>query len=302
MCGKHRCECSEITATLQRGFPGIGWRQWNDKFRTTLRHFIKGDPGFVSDLMTRMYGSSDVFPDSQREAYRPYQSVNYASSHDGLTLYDFVSYNSAESWNCGERDGEEGITSDVMRLRKKQVKNFASLLLLSNGTPMFRAGDEFLQTQIGNPNPYNLDNSTTWLDWSRLESHRDVFRFFQKMIGFRKAHPNIARSVFWRDDVKWYGLGESVDWSQESRSLAYCLHGASVNDNDLYVMINAHWQPLSFTIQEGEPGEWKRIVDTDFDSPDDFSDPAGASFVASSSYTVRSRSVVVLLRSEPTRP
>jgi isoamylase len=100
-----------------------------------------------------MYGSSDVFPDSQREAYRPYQSLNYVSSHDGLTLYDLVSYNSDESWNCGEHDGEEGISSDVMRLRKKQVKNFASLLLLSNGTAMFRAGDEFSQTQSGNPNP-----------------------------------------------------------------------------------------------------------------------------------------------------
>jgi isoamylase len=124
MCGLHRCECAEVTATLQGGFPGIGWRQWNDKFRTTLRHFIKGDPRFVSDLMTRMYGSSDVFPDSQSEAYRPYQSLNYVSSHDGLTLYDLVSYNSDESWNCGESDGDTGITSDVMRLRKKQVKNF----------------------------------------------------------------------------------------------------------------------------------------------------------------------------------
>ena len=301
MCGKHRCACPEITATLQRGFPGIGWRQWNDKFRTTLRHFIKGDPGLVSDLMTRLYGSSDVFPDSQREAYRPYQSVNYASSHDGLTLYDLVSYNSGESWNCGERDGEEGVTSDVVRLREKQVKNFASLLLLSNGTPMFRAGDEFLQTQRGNPNPYNLDSSTTWLDWSRLEAHRDIFRFFQKMIAFRKAHPSIARSVFWRDDVKWYGPGESVDWSHESRSLAYCLHGASVNDGDLYAMINAHWQPLSFSVQEGEPGEWKRIIDTGLDGPHDFTDSAVAPVLASSSYTVQSRSVVVLLRSEPSR-
>jgi glycogen operon protein len=296
MCGKHRCECSEITATLQRGFPGIGWRQWNDKFRTTLRHFIKGDPGFVSDLMTRMYGSSDVFPDSLGEAYRPYQSLNYVSSHDGLTLYDLVSYNSGESWNCGDYDGEEGVSSDVMRLRKKQVKNFFSLLLLSNGTPMFRAGDEFLQTQSGNPNPYNLDNSSVWLDWSRLDAHKDTFRFFQKMIAFRKRHPSLARSVFWRDDVKWYGLGESVDWSHESRSLAYCLHGASVNDNDLYVMINAHWLPLSFTIQEGEAGDWRRIVDTAEDSSGDFVDAGTATPLSSLTYTLQPRSVVVAVR------
>ena len=296
MCGMPRCECCEVTAALQRGFPGIGWRQWNDKYRTTLRHFVKSDAGFVSDLMTRIYGSSDVFPDSLQQASRPYQSLNYVSSHDGLTLYDLVSYNTDESWNCGGPDGEENISPDVMRLRKKQVKNFISLLLLSNGTPMFRAGDEFLQTQNGNPNPYNLDDPTTWLDWGRLEAHRDIFRFFQKMIGFRKMHPSICRSTFWRDDIKWYGVGKDVDWSHESRSLAYCLHGSSMNDSDLYVMVNAYWQPLSFAIQEGEPGDWKRFVDTDMGSPDDITDPATAPALSSLLYMVQARSVVVLLR------
>jgi isoamylase len=296
MCGMHECGCSEITAALQRSFPGIGWRQWNDKFRATIRHFAKSDSGFVSDLMTRIYGSSDVFPDSLQEASRPFQSLNYISSHDGLTLYDMVSYNSADSWNCGERDGEKDVDADVMRLRKSQVKNFVCLLLLSNGTPMFRAGDEFLQTQGGDGNPYNIDSPTTWLDWRRLEAHGDIFRFFQKMIEFRKSHPSVARSVFWRDDVKWYGVGKDVDWSYESHSLAYCLHGDSENDGDLYVMINAYCQPLTFRIQEGNSSEWKRIIDTNMDSPDDIADPSTASALSSLDYQVQPRSVVVLLR------
>ena len=296
MCGMHECGCQEVTAALQNGFPGMGWRQWNDKYRTTLRHFIKSDAGLVSDLMARIYGSSDVFPDSLQEAARPYQSLNYVSSHDGLTLCDLVSYNSDESWNCGGPDGEEGISADAMRLRKKQVKNFISLLMLSNGTPMFRAGDEFLQTQNGNPNPYNLDNSTTWLDWSRLETHKDIFRFFQKMMAFRKMHPSVSRSAFWRDDVKWYGVGKNVDLSYESRSLAYCLHGSSMNDSDLYVMINAYWLPLEFNIQEGAAGDWKQIVDTHQESPADFCDSETIPSLASLAYSVRPRSLVVLLR------
>jgi glycogen operon protein len=297
MCGQHQCECPKVTAALQRGFPGIGWRQWNDKFRTTVRHFVKGDPGNVSDLMTRLYGSADVFPDSLQEACRPYQSLNYVSAHDGLTLYDLVSYNSSDSWNCGDRDGEADRGADVMQLRKKQVKNFLCLLMLSNGTPMFRAGDEFLQTQYGDGNPYNADGLNTWLDWDRLEANKDMFRFFQGMIAFRKSHPSLGRSVFWRDDVKWYGVGKQVDWSYGSHSLAYCLHGASANDCDLYVMINAYWEPLSFTLQEGEPGDWKRIVDTDMDSPDDFTDTPNPPVLPSLAYTVQPRSVVVLTRS-----
>jgi isoamylase len=296
MCGQHQCECAKVTAALQRGFPGIGWRQWNDKFRTTVRHFVKGDPGFVSDVMTRIYGSADVFPDSLQEACRPYQSLNYVSAHDGLTLYDLVSYNSPDSWNCGDRDGEADIGADVMRLREKQVKNFLCLLLLSNSTPMFRAGDEFLQTQYGDGNPYNVDGPSTWLDWNRLGAHKDMFHFFQRMIAFRKSHPSLGRSVFWRDDVKWYGVGRQVDWSDASHSLAYCLHGASANDSDLYVMINAYWEPLSFTIQEGEPGDWRRIIDTNEESPGDFADAGAASPLSSLTYTVQPRSVVVVVR------
>ena len=198
----------------------------------------------------------------------------------------------------GKRTGEAGISADVVGLRKKQAKNFIALLMLSNGTPMFRAGDEFLQTRKGDPNPYNVDNSTSWLDWSRLETHKDTFRFFQEMITFRKKHPSLSRSTFWRDDVKWYGVGKRMDLSYESRSLAYCLHGASLSDSDLYVMINAYWLPLEFSIQEGTPGDWKQIVDTHLGGPDDFRDPETVSHLASLAYTVQPRSVVVFIRTK----
>ena len=288
--------CSTSVSALQRSFPGIGWRQWNDRFRTTVRRFVKSDAGMVSDLMTRIYGSADAFPDSAREAYRPWQSLNYVSSHDGLTLYDLVAYNSSDSWNCGEFDGETDVGSEVLSLRMRQVKNFCCLLLLSNGTPMFRAGDEFLQTQKGNGNTYNVDSELSWLDWSRLERHPDIFRFFQKMIAFRKDHPSLGRSVFWRDDVQWYGVGREVDWSHESRSLAYSVHGNSENDDDIYVMINAYWQSLEFVIQEATRGKWKRIVDTALDTPNDFTDSTDAPSPASSTYRLQARSIAVFIR------
>ena len=83
--------------------------------------------------------------------------------------------------------------------------------MLANGIPMIVAGDEFLNTQRGNNNPYNQDNDITWLDWSRLEDNRDVFRFFKLMIAFRKSHPCIGRPTFWREDVTWYGADGPVD-------------------------------------------------------------------------------------------
>ena len=294
---------------LGRGFPGATWLQWNARYRDDVRRFVKGDQGMIPDLMRRIYGSDDLFPDGRADAYHAYQSVNYIDSHDGFTLYDLVSYNQKNnwknghnnqdgtdenfSWDCGH-EGEEGAPAAVLTLRRKQVKNFCCLLLLSNGIPMFRAGDEFLNTQFGNNNPYNQDNELGWLDWSQLQANRDIFRFFKCMIAFRKSHPSLCRSRFWREDISWYGTGPTVDLSPDSRSLAFCLHGASQADNDIYVMINAYWQELQFQIQEGAPQDWIRIVDTDLPCPDDFSEPGLP--LQQLTYRVSPRSVVVLLR------
>jgi glycogen operon protein len=197
------------------------------------------------------------------------------------------------SWNCGW-EGDDGLPAEVSLLRKRQAKNLCCLLFLANGTPMFRAGDEFLQTQGGNNNPYNQDNQTTWLDWDRLQTHADIFRFFKTMIAFRKAHPSLGRSRFWREDVRWHGTGAEVEMGHESRSLAYYLRGASQGDQDLYMMINAGSNELTFHVQEGRDGEWSRAVDTSLDSPHDIR-PAGQEVPLNSQvYVLTGRSVAVL--------
>jgi isoamylase len=299
------------TYQLGRSFPGMSWLQWNDRFRDDVRSWVKSDPGSVPGLMARLYGSDDVFPDTPDDAFHAYQSVNFVTAHDGFCLSDLVSYNEKHneangegnrdgttnnrSWNCGW-EGNAGVPADVLELRKRQVKNFCCLLFLANGTPMLCAGDEFMNTQGGNNNPYNQDNETTWLDWDRLERHQDVFRFFQQMMAFRKRHPSLGRSRFWRGDISWYGTGPDVDMSHGSRTLAFCLHGAAEGDRDIYVMISAYWEPLSFTIQEGSPQEWSRVVDTALPSPDDVLEPGREAPVQSSDYVVGPRSVVVLMR------
>jgi glycogen operon protein len=159
---------------------------------------------------------------------------------------------------------------------------------------MFCAGDEFMRTQQGNNNPYNQDNETSWVNWDFLSKNADIFRFFQKMIAFRRAHPSIGRSRFWREDVRWYGVGPQVDRSYNSHSLAFCLRGASQGDCDLYVMINAYNKSLPFVIQEGDAGGWRRIVDTALPHPEDFIDSQERVVLNSPNYVVEARSVVIL--------
>jgi len=300
---------------LGRAFPGIGWLQWNGRFRDDVRSFVRGEPGKVGALMQRLYGSDDLFPDRLEETCRPQQSINFVTAHDGFCLYDLVAYdrkhNEANghgntdgiddnlSWNCGI-EGDADTPDAVRALRQQQAKNFAALLLLANGIPMIVAGDDFLNTQRGNNNPYNQDNDITWLDWARLEDNRNVFRFFSLMIAFRKAHACIGRSTFWREAVSWHGANGPVDLDHESRCLAYSLRGTSVGDDDLYVMVNGHWADHVFTVADGDPSDWRRVVDTARPSPDDIIEPGHEPTLDTPRYTVRARSVVVLRRERHT--
>jgi isoamylase len=288
---------------LGKNFPGLSWFQWNGMFRDEVKRFVRSEPNMVPAIMTRIYGSDDLFPGHVRSSRHPYQSVNYIASHDGLTLYDTVAYDERHnlangsdntdgcadniSWNCG-CEGDTDATPEIMHLRRQQVRNFATILMLSNGTPMLRMGDEFLQTQGGNSNPWNQDNETTWLDWDRLGANPEIFRFFKQLIAFRNRH-TICRSRFWRDDIRWYGVSWNADLSPDSRSLAYCLSGAP-GKPDLYVMLNMYWEDLTFEIQE--PGPWNLKIDTAAPSPQDILDD-GAETPLATHVLVRARSIVV---------
>lgn len=294
---------------LGRSFPGLNWRQWNGKYRDDVRDAVRGVPGRVGALMQRLYGSDDLFPDNPRDSYRPFQSVNFITAHDGFCLYDLVAYDRKHnlangqnntdgtddnrSWNCGW-EGDDGVPDAVMQLRRRQVRNFFCLLMMSNGTPMFCAGDEFLETRHGNNNPYNQDNEINYLDWDLLEKNQDIFRFFQGMISFRKAHPSIGRSQFWREDISWYGAaGKESDFSPHGRTMAYCLRGASLDDDDIYLMVNLSDLEVRFVIQERTPQEWALVADTALPSPHDFVQVEDRKRLETADYILTPRSVAV---------
>lgn len=297
---------------LGRAFPGIHWQQWNGRFRDTMQRFVRGDSGVIRDLMTRLYGSDDLFPDNVLNSFRPFQSINYVTSHDGLTLYDLVSYNQKRnaanghnntdghddlSWNCGQ-EGDDDVSDEVIQLRKQQVRNFFCLLMLSNGTPMFRMGDEFLHTQHGNSNPYNQDNETSWLNWDLVRKNDDIFQFVCQMIAFRKSHPSLARSHYWRDDIQWFGPQGAVEMSDASRTLAFLLLKESKEDEDLYVMMNSSAEAVKFEICGSQQTNWQRTIDT-ADVEAVFVSPGIASLRPDERFhTVQPRSFVVLTHQE----
>lgn len=288
-------------------FPSWGrWAEWNGHFRDDVRRFFRGDNGTVSAFATRLMGSPDLYFTSARE---PYHSINFVTCHDGFTMNDLVSYNEKHNEANGEenRDGAnenlswnhgvEGPTDDeaINALRLRQHKNFAAVLLLSQGVPMILAGDEMCRTQLGNNNAYCQDNEISWIDWSLAEKNAGMFRFFQKLIAFRKTSNLVRRKTYNSGlKIKWHGVKTDVpDWGEHSHSIALELCDAHEH---LFLIFNAYWDDLVFELPSLPPEKkWKRLLDTSMESPEDIAD-SGKLFPVESqtSYKVIARSTIVL--------
>lgn len=257
------------------------WAEWNGKYRDDIRRFIKGDVGMKGSFATRVSGSSDLY---QRNARKPYHSINFVIAHDGFTLYDLVAYNSKHnalngeegrdgcndnySWNCGF----EGETNNaaINALRSRQMKNFHLALMVSQGTPMILMGDEYAHTRYGNNNSYGHDSEMNHFQWNQLDARKEShFRFFAEFIKFHRQHPLLGRDTFLtKADVTWH----ETNWDNiDSRFLAFSLHEGKYGGGDLYIAFNAHDYFVKSVVPPAPSGKcWYRVVDTNLPSPDDF--------------------------------
>jgi isoamylase len=302
------------------GFPP-GWREWNGKYRDSMRDFWRSHPVGIGEFATRLCGSVDLYGRTRR---RPTASVNLITVHDGFTLRDLVSYDAKHneangeanrdgtddnrSWNCGV----EGATDDpaVLALRARQSRAILTTLLLSFGVPMLLGGDELGRTQQGNNNAYCQDNEITWFDWSAPD--RELLAFTRQLVAFRKAHPVFRRRRFLvgaeASELLWFTPAGTAmtgaDWS-DSTALAITLYldgsddpdraddGTLMVDDDFLVLVNAWWGQLPFTVPPTRPGlTWSVDIDT--------YDPARVATVAvGDEVTVNPRSIVVLRGPRP---
>ncbi|MFI5531464.1 glycogen debranching protein GlgX [Kitasatospora sp. NPDC051853] len=299
-------------------FPNYGrWAEWNGKYRDVLRRFLKGEPGTVGELATRLVGSPDLYGTRGTTA-----SVNFVTCHDGFTLNDLFSYNERHNEANGEynRDGNsdndswnsgaEGPTDDpeVLALRRRQAKNAMVLLLTSQGIPMILAGDEFGNTQGGNNNAYCQDSEISWLTWPKTDEADELRRFTTQLIRFRQehevlrraTHPTGADAVPGYPDVSWHGTRAwQPDWSEGDRVLAVmrCGEHEDGSADFVYVAANAHWEGLELELPD-LPGDmrWHRAADTSAEEPEDISAP-GAEPVLEDQlrYPIGPRSAVVLV-------
>lgn len=239
--------------------------------------------------------------------------------HDGFTLYDLVSYNEKHneangeenrdgnnanhSWNCGS----EGPTDnpEILAFRLRQAKNFMVVLFLSQGIPMLLAGDEVLRTQHGNNNSYCQDNELGWFDWTLTLANKDMLRFVQQIIAFRKRHPSLMRRRFLTGvrqegqrlpDVSWHGarLNEPLWADPNAQMLAFTLGAFQRDEEDIHVMLNMSDSPGEFSLPQLPDRDWQQVIDTSLPPPQDIREIKTQIPIAGTMYMVSPRTVVVL--------
>jgi isoamylase len=297
-----------------------GWAEWNDKFRDVARDFWKGDAPATA-LAPRLCASGDMF---DRQGRRPWACVNFITAHDGFTLNDIVSYNEKHNEANGEdgKDGSsdnrswnmgaEGPTDDVAinAQRARQIRNFLTTLLLSQGTPMLLAGDEFGRTQGGNNNAYCQDSDISWVHWVIEENGRALIAFVQKLTRLRHDFAILRRNRFLRGgtneelgvkDVTWINASGAEmrdnQWTDEGmRCFGMLIDGRAQptgirkrgGDATILLVFNAAGDVVNFTLPECPGGErWRLKIDTN--------QPEGeeAEFGTGDVYLTTERSVLV---------
>ncbi|MCE5316636.1 MAG: isoamylase [Parachlamydia sp.] len=286
------------------------WGEWNGRYRDSVRQFIKGTPGIKGDFVTRLCGSQDLY-----WRHSPTCSVNFVTVHDGFTLRDLVSYNvkhnlengednhdgnpQNDSWNCGVEGPSE--KENVRILRQRQMRNFHLVLMISQGVPLLLMGDEYGHTKLGNNNTYCLDDEKNWYLWNQLDKNGGFYRFYQKLIHFRKTHPLLKRTKFFSDngEIVWHGLEPfNPDWGTHNQFFAFALLDPEKDPEqkeDLYIAFNAQNKPVELEIPKPENGRtWKWVVNTANPSPEDYYDQENAPVLRSFFQIMPSFSAIML--------
>lgn len=294
--------------------------EWNDRYRDSVRGFWLSDMANVSqgrpasgpnDLATRLSGSSDLFGHGLGSERGPRGSVNYVTAHDGFTLADLTAYNHKHnmanlegnhdgsghnlSWNHGlegavassvmDPDARDaaGFVEDLFPSRQRSQRNVLTTLLISAGTPMVLAGDEFQRTQYGNNNAYCQDGPISWLDWELGSSQLDQLAITRWLLGLRASHPVLRPSRFADGvpapgdsipDVAWFtragGVLPQGGWQREENRVFQMLRsGVPHGDRDALVVVNGTLSAEVVTLAEGHRVDWVVAMDTSWSDPSD---------------------------------
>ncbi|MBR1523667.1 MAG: hypothetical protein IJ641_04340, partial [Lachnospiraceae bacterium] len=246
----------------------------NNPFMYDMRKYLKGDEDMLGTV------SKHILSNPDRTAL-----INHITTYYGFTLRDLVSYERKHnekngeggtdgsdynySWNCGDEGPSR--KKAVNQLRLRQMKNAMMLLILSQGIPLIRAGDEFCNSQRGNNNAWCQDNKISYLDWGDLDKNKEFYEFTRSVITLRKEHP-VFRGRYAKKMYDYISCGSpdasfhgEQAWNQSFVNYnrhfalmyagAYEKNAAGKCDEDFYIAYNMHWTGHRFHPPKASKGK-----------------------------------------------
>ncbi len=180
-------------------------------------------------------------------ANQPYQTINYASAHDNLTLWDKL-----------QTTNPDATEAELVAINKMS----AALVLTSQGIPFFQAGEEMARTKVNddgsfNHNSYNAPDSVNAIDWTRKEEYSDLFEYYKGLITLRKSHKSFRMNT--TSDIQ-----EGLNFLEvtDSNVVAYTLDGKQTNDswNNIAVIFNSNDNEVEVELPSND---WTIVVNGD---------------------------------------
>lgn len=196
---------------------GLAQGNLTDKDKNGVSHYQEDAAAFVKGFM----GSQGF---NKHNYLNPGQVINYSTCHDNLTLYD------ALKAHLPNANAAEFV---------KRAKLADSMIMLSQGVPLFHSGQEALRTKNGNANSYNADITVNEIDWKRVEQNKDLVSYFQKLVQLRKTCPAFRMSTY--DEIK-KNITPIV--KGENGVFAFEIKSA---DSTMYVIFNVNEKANQFT-------------------------------------------------------
>ena len=234
------------TQTNSRQTPGFAY------FNDTLRDALKGSvfnngKGYVSGAGGKTGAIKSSFKGLPFWCSTPVQTINYASCHDNLTLFDRI-VNS---------------TPDVSKEDQIKMNNLAAAICMtSQGIPFVHAGEEMLRSKpkadgTFDENSYSSSDAVNNLKWADLdkEEYQNVYNYYKGLIAFRKEHAALRMTN--AEDVK---ANITAVEGLEGNVTAFQINGGVNGEvaDSLFVIFNPEETATQITLPEGK---WKVYID-----------------------------------------
>ncbi|MCT7685772.1 MAG: type I pullulanase [Lactobacillus iners] len=196
---------------------GLAQGNLTDKDKNGVSHYQEDAAAFVKGFM----GSQGF---NKHNYLNPGQVINYSTCHDNLTLYDAL---------------KAHLPNASVAEFVKRAKLADSMIMLSQGVPLFHSGQEALRTKNGNANSYNADITVNEIDWKRVEQNKDLVSYFQKLVQLRKTCPAFRMSTY--DEIK-----KNITPIVQGENGVFAFEIKSA-DSTMYVIFNVNEKANQFT-------------------------------------------------------